>query len=124
MGDLILSADLAEPLDFPRGPAWRNRVALAPLTNMQSHADGTLGDDELAFLARRTEGGFGMVMTCASHVHTNGQAFPGQLGTWSDAHIPGLARLAQAIRAGGQRVIGPVAACRGPVGPGADRGGT
>lgn len=96
-----MTASLADPIDFPRGPAWRNRFALAPLTNMQSQDDGTLGEDELAFLSRRAEGGFGLVMTCAAHVHVNGQAFRGQLGTWSDAHVPGLTRLAAAIRAGG-----------------------
>ena len=33
-------------LTFPHGPSWANRFALAPLTNTQSHADGTLSDDE------------------------------------------------------------------------------
>jgi 2,4-dienoyl-CoA reductase-like NADH-dependent reductase (Old Yellow Enzyme family) len=97
----MIVPSLADPIDFPRGPSWRNRFALAPLTNMQSHDDGTLGDDELAFLARRGAGGFGLVMTCAAHVSTHGQAFRGQLGTWSDTHVPGLMRLAQAIRANG-----------------------
>lgn len=96
-----MTPSLADPIDFPRGASWHNRFAVAPLTNMQSHADGTLGDDELAFLTRRAEGGFGMVMTCAAHIQPNGQGFAGQLGTWSDAHIPGLTKLASAIRANG-----------------------
>ncbi|WP_194745389.1 NADH:flavin oxidoreductase [Thermaurantiacus tibetensis] len=91
----------AEPLQLRRGPAWRNRLALAPLTNMQSNADGTLSQAEFRWLAMRAEGGFGLVMTCASHVLPGGQAFPGQLGIWSDAHVEGLARLADAIRAAG-----------------------
>jgi len=93
--------DLSAPLHLTRGPAWANRIALAPLTNWQSHADGTLGEDEYRWLTMRAHGGFGMTMTCAAHVQANGQGFPGQLGAWSDAHLPGLERLAAGIRGGG-----------------------
>ena len=96
-----MTARFADSISFPRGPSWRNRVALAPLTNLQSNADGTLSEDELKFLVARAEGGFGMVMTCAAHVQQSGQGFPGQLGTFSDMHLPGLERLALAIHAGG-----------------------
>jgi 2,4-dienoyl-CoA reductase-like NADH-dependent reductase (Old Yellow Enzyme family) len=75
----------------------KNRFALAPLTNCQSHADGVLSEEEFRWLTMRAEGGFGMTMTCAAHVQPNGRAFPGQLGAFSDGHIEGLARLASAI---------------------------
>ena len=39
-------ADLFSPMTFMHGPAMKNRFMLAPLTNLQSHADGTLSDDE------------------------------------------------------------------------------
>ncbi len=74
---------------------------LAPLTNCQSHPDGTLSDEEFHWLTKRAEGGFGLVMTCAAHVQRVGQGFPGQLGVWSDDHIPGLTRLAAKIKAEG-----------------------
>lgn len=96
-----MTADPFAPLVLARGPAWPNRLALAPLTNMQSHADGTLSDDEFHWLTLRAGGGFGLVMTCAAHVQANGQGFPGQLGIWGDHQLPGLARLAAAIRAAG-----------------------
>ncbi len=78
-----------------------NRFMLAPLTNLQSHADGTLSDDEFRWLSMRGEGGFGLTMTCAAHVQASGQAFPGQLGVFGDQHIPGLRRLASALNASG-----------------------
>lgn len=93
--------DLFAPLAFTRGPAWKNRIMLAPLTNCQSHVDGTLSDEEFRWLTMRAEGGFGLVMTCAAHVQRRGQGFPGQLGVWSDDHLPGLTRLAAAIKAKG-----------------------
>jgi 2,4-dienoyl-CoA reductase-like NADH-dependent reductase (Old Yellow Enzyme family) len=98
---MTMTVALADPLTLPRGPAWGNRVTLAPLTNWQSHDDGTLGDLEYHWLTMRARGGFGMVMTCAAHVQRGGQGFPGQLGAWSDAHLPGLARLAQGLHVGG-----------------------
>jgi 2,4-dienoyl-CoA reductase-like NADH-dependent reductase (Old Yellow Enzyme family) len=92
---------LNDPLSLTRGPAWANRIALAPMTNWQSQADGTLGDDEFRWLTMRARGGFGLTMTCAAHVQAAGQGFPGQLGAWSDAHLPGLERLARGIHDGG-----------------------
>lgn len=92
---------LFEPLSFVRGPSMKNRFMLAPMTNLQSHADGTLSEEEFHWLTLRARGGFGLVMTCASHVQAAGQGFPGQLGIFSDRHLEGLTRLAAAIRAHG-----------------------
>ena len=93
--------ELSQPLSFARGPAMRNRFMLAPLTNTQSHDDGVLSDDEFNWLTMRAKGGFGLVMTCAAFVQGVGKGFPGQLGVHSDDQLPGLRRLAAAIRAEG-----------------------
>lgn len=90
---------LLDPLTFSHGPTMKNRFVLAPLTNQQSHDDGTLSEDEFKWVAMRAAGGYGLTMTCASHVQKNGRGFPGQLGIWSDDHIPGLQRLVNAIKA-------------------------
>jgi 2,4-dienoyl-CoA reductase-like NADH-dependent reductase (Old Yellow Enzyme family) len=92
---------LFDPLPLARGPAVNNRFFLAPLTNLQSHPDGRLSEDEFRWLTYRAEGGFGLVMTCAAHVQARGQGFPGQLGVFSDDHIPALTRLAATIKAEG-----------------------
>ncbi len=88
----------AAPLELAHGPAWPNRWTLAPLTNKQSHADGTLSDDEYEWLVARARGGFGLVMTCAAYVSPEGQAWKGQLGISDDRHDAGLRRLADGIR--------------------------
>jgi 2,4-dienoyl-CoA reductase-like NADH-dependent reductase (Old Yellow Enzyme family) len=87
-----------DPLVFRTGLRVRNRVVLAPMTNQQSHDDGSLSDDELHWLVMRAAGGFGGVMTCASHVAKDGQGWPGELGIFDDALLPGLERLAGALR--------------------------
>ena len=90
--------DLFSPLSFVRGPLWKNRFMLAPLTNTQSRPDGVMSEAEFECLTYRATGGFGLVMTCAAHVQRIGQGFPGQLGIFSDDHLPGLTHLATAIR--------------------------
>lgn len=96
-----MTRGLFDEVTFPCGAVAKNRVALAPLTNGQSHDDGTLGDDELAWLARRAAGGFGLVATCAAHVSPDGKGFDGQLGVFDDTHLEGLGRLARAVSAEG-----------------------
>jgi 2,4-dienoyl-CoA reductase-like NADH-dependent reductase (Old Yellow Enzyme family) len=68
---------LLTPLTLLPGVVSRNRVWLAPLTNQQSHADGTLSDQELHFLAMRADGGFGLVETCAAYVSPRRQGLAG-----------------------------------------------
>lgn len=92
---------LSQPLELARGSRWPNRLVLAPLTNQQSHDDGTLSDAELRWLTMRAAGGFAVTMTCASHVQASGKGFPGQLGVFDDVHIEGLTRLSAAIRVAG-----------------------
>lgn len=76
-----------------------NRIALAPMTNTQSHDDGSLGDDEYKWLIRRAKGGFGMIITCAAHVSADGQGWPGELGIYHDKHLDGLRQLSEGIHA-------------------------
>lgn len=88
---------LASSITFRGGATAGNRLSLAPLTNQQSHEDGTISADEHAWLARRAAGGFAIVETCAAHVSADGQGFPGQLGVWGDHQLPGLRALAGAL---------------------------
>jgi 2,4-dienoyl-CoA reductase-like NADH-dependent reductase (Old Yellow Enzyme family) len=88
---------LFQPLSFPSGAVVRNRIALAPLTNLQSADDGVISPDEHAWLERRAAGGFGLVSTCAAHVCAEGKGFDGQLGCFHDRHDAGLAALASAL---------------------------
>jgi 2,4-dienoyl-CoA reductase-like NADH-dependent reductase (Old Yellow Enzyme family) len=90
-----------DSLSFRHGPAMVNRFMLAPLTNQQSHLDGTLSDDEFHWLTMRATGGFGLTMTCAAHVQAVGQGFRGQLGVFGDQHLDGLTRFASALNATG-----------------------
>ena len=97
--------DLLSPLTLSRGPSLKNRFMLAPLTNTQSFDDGRLSEEEYRWLTMRAQGGFGLTMTCASHVQAIGKGFPGQLGVFCDDHLEGLKRLSSKIKASGSVAI-------------------
>ena len=99
---------LFEPITLRCGLVLPNRIALAPMTNGQSLADGSLGDDELNWLARRADGGFGLVETCAANVSLDGKAWAGELGVDRDDELPGLTRLAARIKRGGAAAIAQI----------------
>lgn len=92
-------------IKFPCGATMKNRFGLAPMTNCQSHENGQLSDDEFTWLTKRAEGGFGLTMTCASHVQEIGKGFPGQLGIFSDALMDGHKRLASEIKNHGSLAV-------------------
>lgn len=92
---------MSDTVRFTRGPSMPNRLMVAPLTNQQSHDDGTLSDEEYRWLTMRAAGGFGLTMTCAAHVQEVGRGFAGQLGIFGDQHVEGLGRLARGLNAAG-----------------------
>lgn len=104
-GRLVTMTSVFDPVTFMHGPAMPNRFMLAPLTNQQSHDDGTLSDAERNWLTMRARGGFGQTMTAAAHVQEIGRAFPGQLGICRDDQIPALAAMADEIRSTGSLAI-------------------
>ena len=93
------------PITFSCGATMKNRFMLAPLTNTQSHENGQLSEDELKWMTMRAQGGFGLVMTCASHVQEIGKGFPGQLGIFSDTLIEGHQKLTHNIKATGNLAV-------------------
>ncbi|MBT4392161.1 MAG: NADH:flavin oxidoreductase [Euryarchaeota archaeon] len=76
----------------------KNRTVLAAMTNKQSNADGTISMDEIDWLARRAEGGFGIITTAATHVSKDGQGWDGEFGVFDDLHIKGLKNMTNTLR--------------------------
>ncbi|WP_262906542.1 NADH:flavin oxidoreductase [Tenacibaculum piscium] len=90
---------------FNCGITMKNRFMLAPLTNQQSHNNGQLSEDEFNWLTMRAKGGFGLVMTCASHVQEIGKGFFGQLGIFNDSLNEGHIKLAKSIKTYGSLAV-------------------
>ena len=98
-------AQVTDSFTFNRQQFMKNRTVMAPMTNMQSHEDGTLHERELRWLARRAEGGFGMIVTCASHVRKDAKAWHGQLGFFDDSLLPGLREIPRELHRHGALAI-------------------
>jgi len=116
---------LTDPLSLRSGATLKNRFVLSPLTNLQSHPDGVLSEDEFRWLTMRAAGGFALTMTCAASVQEEGVGFPGQLGFHHDKHLPGLTRLAAAIKQHGSHAVaqlhhGGLRSLKHPKAPSAD----
>jgi len=116
---------LTDPLTLKSGATLKNRFVLSPLTNLQSHADGVLSDDEYRWLTMRALGGFALTMTCAASVQESGVGFPGQLGFHDDKHLAGLTRLARTIKEHGSHAVaqlhhGGLRSLKGAKAPSAD----
>ncbi len=83
----------------------KNGFIVAPMTTYSSLDNGIISPDELPYLARRAQGGFGAIMTAACYVHPSGKAFKGQWGCDNDDKFESLQSVAQAIQSNGAKAI-------------------
>ncbi len=84
-----------------RGVTFPNRVVIAPMQMYVAAQDGLATDWHFQHLAKYAVGGAGTVMTEALFVDPVGRNTYGDLGIWSDAHVPGLRRIAEFLHAQG-----------------------
>ncbi len=64
-----------------------------------SSVDGFANDWHLVHLGSRAVGGAGLIITEATAVSPEGRISPGDLGIWTDDHIPGLKRITDFLTA-------------------------
>jgi 2,4-dienoyl-CoA reductase-like NADH-dependent reductase (Old Yellow Enzyme family) len=95
----VTSPALFAPLAL-RGLTLPNRLVVAPMCQY-SVTDGFVGDYHLAHLGRFALGGFGLVFVEATGVTPEGRISHGDVGLWSDEHVPGLTRVVGFLHAHG-----------------------
>lgn len=78
----------------------RNRVAVSPMCQY-SAKDGFANDWHLVHLGSRAVGGAGLVIVEASGVNPEGRITAGDLGIWSDEHVPMLKRITDFLHSQG-----------------------
>jgi 2,4-dienoyl-CoA reductase-like NADH-dependent reductase (Old Yellow Enzyme family) len=79
----------------------RNRIAMPPMWSGQAKPDGQVTDAIIEYHRVRAAAGCGLITVEHSFVHPAGRHSATQMGVHDDAMIPGLARLAAAIKAEG-----------------------
>lgn len=73
----------------------KNRSVLAPLTHNMSADNGDLSEQEIAWLNKCSEGGFGMIITAATSVSMTGRSWKGQPALITNAQQESFARIAK-----------------------------
>lgn len=95
---------MPQPLLFTpmqiRDVTFKNRVVVAPMYQYAA-VRGFATDWHLMNAGRYAAGGAGLVMMESTKVERRGCGTLGDLGLWEDAHVPGLARCVEFIRAHG-----------------------
>jgi 2,4-dienoyl-CoA reductase-like NADH-dependent reductase (Old Yellow Enzyme family)/NADPH-dependent 2,4-dienoyl-CoA reductase/sulfur reductase-like enzyme len=92
---------LLEPLEVS-GVRFKNRIVMAPMGSCQSDRDGFVTDQTVAYYRRRAEGGVGGITVEAALVTPEVEGHEPQLH--GPEHVPGMRRVADAIRAHGAAV--------------------
>lgn len=95
---------LFESLTLPSGVTLKNRIMVAPMTTWSSNEDGTITEDELAYIRRRTTEVGAWITSCA-YVIDHGKAFTGQWSITDERYLNSLMSVANAIHEGGAKAI-------------------
>lgn len=84
----------------------KNRITLAPMFLCYGNSDGTVSDKMIEFYARRAKAGVSLLVVEASAVDVRGIGLKRMIRVDDNRYIPGLAKLAKAIKdAGGYAVL-------------------
>lgn len=86
-----------QPAKLRNGVTIKNRIAMSPMTEMSSFEDGSITNDEIDYFRMRA-GGPGMIITGCANVNDLGKGFEGELSVAHEKMLPGLSRLANAIK--------------------------
>jgi 2,4-dienoyl-CoA reductase-like NADH-dependent reductase (Old Yellow Enzyme family) len=86
---------LLSPLTV-RNVTLKNRIAMSPMCQYTAK-DGIANNWHLVHLGTRAVGGAGLIIAEATAVAPAGRITPGDLGLWSDDHIPGLRKITDFI---------------------------
>ena len=89
------------PLLLNSKKTLKNRVVVPPMASETADENGLATEVTLAHYERLTQAGAGLVMVEYSYVHDSGKSEPKQLGVQSDAHLPGLQKIAEIIHRSG-----------------------
>ena len=79
----------------------RNRLASAPMERNYGTTDGRITEQYIDYLVTRAKAGLALVTTEATYVRADGKGRTHQLGLHSDAMVPGLRKLTDALHAAG-----------------------
>ena len=96
--------DVFKTFTFNNGAIIKNRIVLAPMTTYSSNNDLTLSKEEEKYYNSRAKN-MGMVITAATAVSKNAQAFENQISIRDERYVESMKKLAEAIKKEGAKAI-------------------
>jgi 2,4-dienoyl-CoA reductase-like NADH-dependent reductase (Old Yellow Enzyme family) len=91
------------------GMKLSNRFVRSATYEGMAAPDGSCTDSLIGKMAELAEGGIGLVITSHAFVSPEGRARNRQIGIYSDAMIPGLRKMAEAVHEQGGRIVAQMA---------------
>jgi 2,4-dienoyl-CoA reductase-like NADH-dependent reductase (Old Yellow Enzyme family) len=95
------------------GITLQNRLIRSATWEGLASPDGKVTPALLRVHEELAEGGVGLIISSYMYVQQVGKQSPGQIGVHSDAMIPGLAQLAQAVYDRDGKIVGQIVHCGG-----------
>lgn len=93
-----------QPYTFKNGITVKNRVVIPPMTETSAFEEGSVTTDELRYFSLHS-GGAGMFISPVANVAASGKGFEGELSVAEDRFLPGLAKMASAMKRNGTKAI-------------------
>lgn len=87
---------LSDPIQV-KGLHLRNRLVMAPIVTGLAE-DSAPGEAQIRWYREHARSGVGLVVVESCAVAEDARLMPCNLGLWSDAQVPGMARLARAVQ--------------------------
>ena len=91
---------LFQPVKFASVTA-RNRIVMAPMVTNFADPDDEVTAPQIQYYSERARGGTGTIIVEASHIRKDVRITSRQIGSYNDRFMPGLSRLASAIKSEG-----------------------
>lgn len=88
---------------LPGGLTLPNRIVMAPMTRCMATEDLSPTPEMATYYARRADAG--LIVTEGTIIAPNGQGYPRTPGIFTDAHVAGWRRVADAVHANGGRIF-------------------
>ncbi|MEC0228129.1 NADH:flavin oxidoreductase/NADH oxidase [Paenibacillus alba] len=99
-----MKKDLFTPYDL-KGLHIKNRIVMAPMCQYSvTEKDGKPNEWHYVHYLSRAIGGTGLIIMEMTDIHPDGRITDGDLGIWSDEHIPAFARIIDGVHAHGAKI--------------------